>query len=187
MSSLLTTENIALALQILMIIVALFIVLHERNFTIIIFISVFSLIAATLYTMNQAPDVAIAEVAIGAAIIPLIYVISISRQREFIVLDKSRHGFIDPDEVLEGVVYDILNEFVTTYDLKINVCCDIEGKEEDLTNQLNVDLIIDYDPDNDHYTLKGKSSSVLMLNLRKMTKDHPQISVVTFKDGDPID
>lgn len=187
MSQLFQHENIALVLQILMIIVALFIVFHEQNFTIIIFISVFSLIAATLYTMNQAPDVAIAEVAIGAAIIPLIYVISISRQREFIVLDKSRHGFIDPNEQLEGVVYDILNKFVDTFDLKLNVCCDIEGKEEDLTNQLNVDLIISYDEKNDHYTLKGKASSVLMSKLRRLTEDHPQISFVTFKGGDPID
>ncbi|MDY0074693.1 MAG: DUF4040 domain-containing protein [Acholeplasmataceae bacterium] len=187
MRELFTTENIALALQVLMIIVALVIVFHERNFTIIILISVFSLIAATLYTMNQAPDVAIAEVAIGAAIIPLIYVISISRQREFIVLDKSRHGFVDPNEELEGVVYDVLNEFVKTYDLRLNVCCDIEGREEDLTNELNVDLIIAYDQASDHYTLKGKASSVLMTKLRELTAQHEQISVVVFKDGDPID
>ncbi len=180
-------ENIAFVLQVLMIIVALFIIFHERNFTIIILISVFSLLAATLYTMNQAPDVAIAEVAIGAAIVPLIYVISISRQREFIVLDRSRHGFIDPDETLEGVVYDILNEFVATYDLRLNVCCDIEGRSEELTRELNVDLIISYDEAKDHYTLKGKASSVLMSKLRKLTENHPQISVVVFKDGDSID
>lgn len=182
-----STENIAFVLQILMIVVALFIVFHERNFTIIILISVFSLIAATLYTMNQAPDVAIAEVAIGAAIIPLIYVISISRQREFIILDRSRHGFINPDEKLEGVVYDILNEFVSTYDLRLNVCCDIEGRSEELTRELNVDLIISYDAEKDHYTLKGKASSVLMSKLRKLTDGNPQISVVVFKDGDSID
>ena len=187
MSSFFSTENIAFALQVLMIIVSLFIVFHKKNFTIIILISVFSLLAATLYTMNQAPDVAIAEVAIGAAIIPLIYVISISRQREYIVLDKRRHGFIDPDEVLEGVVYDILNEFVQTYDLNLNVCCDIEGSEEDLTKELNVDLIIDYDLENDHYTLKGKASSTLMSKLKRLTANHPSITVVTFKDGDSID
>jgi uncharacterized MnhB-related membrane protein len=187
MSEFFTTENIAFALQVLMIIVSLFIVFHEKNFTIIILISVFSLIAATLYTMNQAPDVAIAEVAIGAAIIPLIYVISISRQREFIVLDKSRHGFIDPNEELEGVVYEVLTRFVDIYDLKLNVCCDIEGSEEDLTNQLNVDLIISYDPIKDHYTLKGKASSTLMSKLSRMTSGHPNISVVVFKGGDSID
>ena len=82
-------EFIPLSLQIVLIIIAIFIVLHKKNFTIIILISAFSLVAATLYTLNKAPDVAIAEVAIGSAIIPLIYVISISRQREFIILDLS--------------------------------------------------------------------------------------------------
>ena len=187
MSELFTTENIALVLQVLLIVVALFIVFHDQNFTIIIFIAVFGLIAATLYTMNQAPDVAIAEVAIGSAIIPLIYVISISRQREFIVLDKSRHGFIDPDEELEGVVYEILTEFVETYDLRLNVCCDIEGKEEDLTNQLNVDLIISFDKELNKFTLKGKASSVLMSKLSKLCDKHPQIDVVVYRGGDPID
>lgn len=187
MNNIFSHENIAFALQILMIIVTLFIVFHKKNFTIIIFISVFSLIAATLYTMNQAPDVAIAEVAIGSAIIPLIYVISISRQREFIVLDKSRHGVIDPDEVLEGIVYELLGEFVETYDLRLNVCCDIEGEEEELTNQLNVDLIISYDDIHDKFTLKGKASSVLMSKLRKMVANHPKIDVEVFKGGGPID
>jgi putative multicomponent Na+:H+ antiporter subunit B len=117
----------------------------------------------------------------------LIYVISISRQREFIVLDKSRHGFIDPDEELEGAVYDILNDFVATYDLRLNVCCDIEGTEQELTNQLNVDLIISLDPKTKKFVLKGKASSVLMSKLRKICEAHPDIDVVVFKDGDPID
>jgi putative multicomponent Na+:H+ antiporter subunit B len=71
LNELFSIENIALLLQIILILVALFIVFHEKNFTIIVLISVFSLVAATLYTINQAPDVAIAEVAIGSAIIPL--------------------------------------------------------------------------------------------------------------------
>jgi putative multicomponent Na+:H+ antiporter subunit B len=187
LNDLFSIENIALLLQIILILVALFIVFHEKNFTIIVLISVFSLVAATLYTLNQAPDVAIAEVAIGSAIIPLIYVISISRQREFIVLDKSRHGFIDPDEELEGIVYDILNEFVATYDLRLNVCCDIEGTEQELTTQLNVDLIISLDPQTKRFVLKGKASSVLMSKLSKICETHPEIDVEVLKAGDPLD
>ncbi|TVP84598.1 MAG: DUF4040 domain-containing protein [Acholeplasmataceae bacterium] len=181
------TDLLATTLQILLIIISIAIVLHERNFTIIILIASFGLIAATLYMLNNAPDVAIAEVAIGSAIIPLIYVISISRQREFIVLDKSLHGFIDPDAELEGDVYDILNEFVKTYDLRLNVCCDIEGDERDLTNQLNVDLIITFNPKTNTYMLKGKASSVLMTKLDELCATNPRIEVVTFKDGDPLD
>jgi putative multicomponent Na+:H+ antiporter subunit B len=84
-------DIIATTLQVFLIIIALTVIFHKQNFTIIIFISAFGLIAALLYAINQAPDVAIAEVAIGSAIIPLIYVISIARQREYIVLDRVNH------------------------------------------------------------------------------------------------
>jgi len=181
------SDLIPFILQILLILVALAIVLHEKNFTIIILFSTFSLIAATLYAINKAPDVAIAEVAIGSAIIPLIYVISISRQREFIVLDRSLHGFIDPNQSLVGDVYDVLNDFVLTYDLRLNVCCDIEGDESTLTSQLNVDLIITHDIENDRYILKGKHSSVLLTKLEKLVKDNEQIVVIALKEGDSLD
>lgn len=181
------TEIAAYALQILMIIVALGIVFHKKNFTIIILIASFGLIAAGLYIINQAPDVAIAEVAIGSAIIPLIYVISISRQREFIVLDKTKKGFIDPDEELTGEVYEILTEFVKDHDLRLNVCCDIRGSEEELTSQLNVDLIIALDKNTKKYILKGKSSNILMSKLRTLVEKNPNIEVEVFKDGDSLD
>ncbi|MDX9691138.1 MAG: DUF4040 domain-containing protein [Acholeplasmataceae bacterium] len=174
-------------LQILLIIIAIAIVLHERNFTIIILISAFSLVAATLYTINKAPDVAIAEVAINSAIIPLIYVISISRQREFIVLDKIHHGFIAPDEKLEGEVYDILEEFVRINDLRLNMCCDIDGDEFELTQELNVDLIVTTDPHTGHFIIKGKRSNLLVAKLAKMVKNHEMIDIVEFKSGDLYD
>lgn len=181
------SDFIPLILQILLILVALAIVLHEKNFTIIILFSTFSLIAATLYAINKAPDVAIAEVAIGSAIIPLIYVISISRQREFIVLDRSLHGFIDPNQSLIGDVYDVLNEFVLNYNLQLNVCCDIEGDESTLTSQLNVDLVIMHDIENDRYILKGKHSNVLLGELAKLAKENDRIVVIALKEGDSVD
>ena len=91
-------ELIATVLQVLLIIIALTVIFHKENFTIIIYISAFGLIAAVLYAINQAPDVAIAEVAIGSAIIPLIYVISIARQREYIVLDRVDHDRFELNE-----------------------------------------------------------------------------------------
>lgn len=179
-------EIVAYGLQVLMIIVALGIVFHKKNFTIIILIASFGLIAAGLYIINKAPDVAIAEVAIGSAIIPLIYVISISRQREFIVLDRTKHGYIDPDVELTGEVYEILTEFVKDHDLRLNVCCDIRGSEVELTNQLNVDLIIQQ-LENGKYVLKGKSSSVLLSKLKTLTKNNPNIEVEVIKEGESLD
>jgi putative multicomponent Na+:H+ antiporter subunit B len=173
-------------LQILLIIIAISIVLHKENFTIIILIASFGLIAATLYALNQAPDVAIAEVAIGSAIIPLIYVISISRQREFIVLDRVDHDRFELDE-MNIKVYDILTEFVNAYDLRLNVCSDIKGTDEELTKELNVDLIISYNDERKRFELKGKSSSVLMTRLRELSTDIDYIRVITMKEGESID
>lgn len=179
-------EWIGIALQILLIVIAFSIVLHKENFTIIILISAFGLIAATLYAINQAPDVAIAEVAIGSAIIPLIYVISISRQREFIVLDRVDHNRFELD--VENIqVYDLLTAFVDKHDLKMNVCSDIAGSEKELTKELNVDLIIVYDDKEQAFMLKGKSSSVLMRSLADLAAEKSFIKVVGMKDGDLYD
>jgi putative multicomponent Na+:H+ antiporter subunit B len=180
-------EYISYGLQIILIIIAIAIVFHKRNFTIIILIATFGLIAAILYIMNKAPDVAIAEVAIGSAIIPLIYVISISRQREFIVLDRAQDGFITYGETFSGEGYEILDQFVKSYDLSLNICVDIRGNEKELSDQLNVDLIITKDINTNKYVLKGKASSVLMAKLKQMVKDKTNIEVETFKGGDSND
>lgn len=180
-------EFIPLSLQIVLIIIAIFIVLHKKNFTIIILISAFSLVAATLYTLNKAPDVAIAEVAIGSAIIPLIYVISISRQREFIILDKTHTGFIAPDAKLDGIVYEVLEKFVKANNLKLNICCDIEGDEFDLTNELNVDLILTIDPITNKYIIKGKESSLLVEKLAVMAEKYDTIEVIELEENDFYD
>jgi uncharacterized MnhB-related membrane protein len=180
------TNILPTILQILLIIIAIAIVLHKENFTIIILISSFGLVAATLYALNQAPDVAIAEVAIGSAIIPLIYVISISRQREFIVLDRVNHDMHDLDEMNEEI-YTILTNFVDDYDLRLNICSDIKGSAEELTKELNVDLIITYNETSKQFEFKGKSSSILMKRLKDLTEDYHFISVIALKEGESID
>lgn len=177
---------IGTALQILLIVIAISIVLHKENFTIIILISAFGLIAATLYAINQAPDVAIAEVAIGSAIIPLIYVISISRQREFIVLDRVDHNRFELD--MENIeIYEMLSRFVEKHDLKMNVCSDIKGSDRELTKELNVDLVIVYDDKEKAFLLKGKSTSVLMKDLKVMAEYMPFVQVVGMKESDLYD
>lgn len=179
-------EVIASALQVLLIVIALIVIFHKENFTIIIYISAFGLVAAVLYAMNQAPDVAIAEVAIGSAIIPLIYVISIARQREYIVLDRVDHDRFELDEE-NLVVYEFLNAFVDVHDLKLNVTSDIKGDEFTLTDELNVDLILSYDDDLKKFVLKGKKSSILVSKLKKSAQSYEFIEVIEFKDGELLD
>jgi putative multicomponent Na+:H+ antiporter subunit B len=183
-------ELTAYALQILLIIMAISIVVHKNNGTIIILITVFSLVTASLYVINKAPDVAIAEVAIGSAIIPLIYVISISRQREFIVLDKAMDNFIIDDGNFTGVGYILLKRFTDFYHLELNVTNDVrlcsigKGREQIVCEQTNVDLIVSKDQDTGKYQLKGKQSSILLNKLEQMAKDYDNIEVIKFKDRD---
>lgn len=180
----------AYALQVLLIIMAIAIVVHKNNGTIIILITTFSLITASLYVINRAPDVAIAEVAIGSAIIPLIYVISISRQREFIVLDKAMDDFIISDNTLTGRGYILLKRFTDYYHLELNLCNDVRlcslgsGKDQKLCEDTNVDLIVSHDEERGVYLLKGKASSILMNKLEQMAKDYDDIEVIKFKDRD---
>jgi uncharacterized MnhB-related membrane protein len=179
-------ETIASALQVLLIIIALTVIFHKENFTIIIYISAFGLVAAVLYAMNQAPDVAIAEVAIGSAIIPLIYVISIARQREYIVLDRVNHDRFELDE--ENLkVYEFLNAFVDIHDLKLNVTSDISGDDYTLTDELNVDLILSYDDTLKKFVLKGKQSSILVTKLKKSAEVYDFLEVIALKDGELLD
>lgn len=183
-------ELTAYALQILLIIMAISIIAHKNNGTIIILITVFSLITASLYVINKAPDVAIAEVAIGSAIIPLIYVISISRQREFIILDKAMDNFIIDDGNFTGIGYILLKRFSDYYHLELNITndarlCQIgKGREQIVCEQTNVDLIVSKDQDTGKYQLKGKASNVLLTKLEQMAKDYDNIEVIKFKDRD---
>jgi uncharacterized MnhB-related membrane protein len=179
-------EIIGTILQILLIVIAIAVVFHKENFTIIIYIASFGLVVAILYALNQAPDVAIAEVAIGSAIIPLIYVISISRQREYIILDRINHDRSDLEE--QSIrIYELLTEFVQKNDLRINICYDIQGSDEKLTEELNVDLVVVYNDKDKKFDLKGKSSSVLINRLIKHCISHDYIRVVPITDGEMYD
>jgi uncharacterized MnhB-related membrane protein len=183
-------EYIAYALQGILIVLAIAIVLHKNNGTIIILIASFSLVTASLYVINKAPDVALAEIAIGSAIIPLIYVISISRQREFIVLDKVMDDFIIQGDELSGIGYVLLHRLTDFYHLELNItndsglCMLSDKMDKVVCQQTNVDLIITKDEKTGKYILKGKKSSVLMRKLEQIVKPFGQIQIELFSDGD---
>lgn len=66
----------------LLILILLIIISTEDNLKVVIYVSMFSVISGILYYLYSAPDVALAEVAIGSAIVPLIYIISISKHNK---------------------------------------------------------------------------------------------------------
>lgn len=180
-------EWLGILLQLFLIITAIAVVMHQNHFTIIILMSVFSIIAATLYTINQAPDVAIAEVAINAAIIPLIYVIAISRQRELIVFDKLHHGKSIANLKAAGDVYVYLDQFSQKHKLKLNLCHDLKASDKTVFQDLNVDVMVDRDGTEGPYILKGKSSNVLMKKMMKDLKGNKSIHFHMIEEGENLD
>jgi putative multicomponent Na+:H+ antiporter subunit B len=168
-------------LQILLILIALAMVISNNNRTIVIFLAVFSLFSASLYYFNHAPDVALAEVAIGSAIMPLIYIISIAKQREFIVVDHTEDAYFS----YNGEGYKLLKEFTYHYRLKLIITTKIKGDVTGIFRRSNIDLIIDRS--DQIYQLKGNRTSILLNKLEAMTKDYDQIKIVRMKAGETDD
>jgi uncharacterized MnhB-related membrane protein len=178
------TVVIANFVQILLIVITLAMVLNKNNMVIAIMFSLSSLFIAILFFFNSAPDVALAEIAVGSAIMPLIIIISISKQREYVVITHIEDDyFVDK----EGEGYKILEKFTDTYNLKLNIqnrdLDDISG----IFRERNVDLIIDRAKDGRKYHLKGKKSSLLMNRLERMTKGNDLIKVIKQEEDETYD
>lgn len=175
---------IADALQVFLVILLVFLARSRNNTTIAIVFSLFSLLTALLFFLNQAPDVALAEIAVGSAIMPLILILSISKQREFMVDDRAGDDFTNPEG---GEGYKLLKTFAGHYNLNLKICrdgrCDISG----VFRQDHVDLIVERQGAGTGHVLKGKKSSVLMNRLELAVKDMPDVSVLTVEERDGFD
>ncbi|MCG8482493.1 MAG: DUF4040 domain-containing protein [Clostridia bacterium] len=178
---------IGILFQILMIIIAFIIIKTKDNLRIIIFFAVFSLITASLYFFNYAPDVALAEIAIGSAIIPLIFIISISKQKDFIVINHTEDDLLNNGFAEAGKVYQLLNDFAKHYDLKLKIHNNKLGSIVGIFKSRNVDLIVEKSTDARKYILKGKESSILMHKLEQLATQEPLIEIVKINEGETND
>lgn len=171
-------------MQVLLIIIAVVIIISKNNIKLVVFFSLFSLITAILYYLNNAPDVALAEVAIGSAIMPLIFIVSISKQQEFIVINHTKDNFLDSDM---GMGYNLLVDFTKHYNLKLKIynieLNDLRG----IFRSRNADLIVEKSQYDDKYILKGKESTVLMNKLEQMIKDVQYIDIIKMSEDETYD
>jgi len=172
------------SLQIFIIIILVVLVAsNDGIFTAILF-SLFSLFVSLLFFINHAPDVAIAEIAVGSAIMPLILIITISKQKEFLVDDRVGDGFVTNEES-DG--YKLLMAFTKHYNLNLKICkngiCDISG----VLRKDHVDLIVEKADDGIGYLLKGKKSSILMNRLKMEAKEVSGISIVSIEEREEYD
>ncbi|MBN4062727.1 DUF4040 domain-containing protein [Alkaliphilus transvaalensis] len=167
-------------LYITILVIVIIIIKEKKILNTIVFFSVFSLILAFLYFYNNAPDVALAEIAIGSAILPLIFIISISKQKEYVVISKVNDDFINSKEgELCGYGYAILKEFTESYKLNLTIIFDNHFEfEQNITGifkKTAVDLIVEKDIENDVYILKGRRSSLLLNKLDAMIREYDNI------------
>ena len=163
------------------------IVVQKDLFKSVILYSVFSLMCATLYFLYSAPDVALAEVAVGSAFIPVIFIIAISRQKEFVVVSYVFDDFLSK-ELPGGKVgsgYELLSRFCSIYGLRLVLCPNEDGKFCGFLKISNVDLFIS--KSGSGYVIKGKSSSLLMKRLESMVIPYDDIRVEMIGDEEIFD
>lgn len=176
---------VTILLQILLIIISICIIRDKDNLRIVVFFAVFSLITASLYYMYHAPDLALAEVAIGSAIIPLVFIIAISKQKEFLVVSHIKEDvFLNPQH---GQGYTLLKQFADLYGLKLVITEEDYDQLQGVFREKNVDLVVDFCPNTNIYVLKGKKTSILMNRLQQITQNYNNIKVVMIEEGETID
>lgn len=163
-----------------LLLIVLAIIFSKSTIRAIILLSVFSIISSLMYYLYQAPDVAMAELAIGAAIVPLIYVISITRQKKYVVIDNTRDRFL-----MEGRAgYMFLADFCKKKDLDLMIIRDEPGPDSFLFSRKDIDLIVERDsrlpgtrasysirPSDRRYLFKGSPSSYIFNDLQKAIRD----------------
>lgn len=170
--------------MILLLIVTLAVIKEKNNFKLIIFFSGFSLIAASLYFYNHAPDVALAEIAVGSAFIPLIFLITISKQRTFTVMNNENKEF---------VYQEVLEEFCREENLKLKIVFESEVFDDSAKSihgvfrRQDIDLIIDYDDKKKKYYITGKKSNLMINKFIVMTQDIHNINVIRISDEETDD
>lgn len=165
-----------------LLIIVLAIIFSKSIIRAIILLSVFSVISSLMYYLYQAPDVAMAELAIGAAIVPLIYVISITRQKKYIVIDNTKDRFLE-----RGMAgYMLLSHFCKSKNLELVVMREAPEKESFLFSKKDIDLIVERDssllgtstsyqvkPCDRRYVFKGSQSSYIFNDLKQILKQNP--------------
>lgn len=167
--------------HILAIIMAIYVVNTDEHLEMIIAFSIYSLFVSAIYFFNFAPDVAIAEIAIGSAIVPIMLLVSISKQRSFIVTGD----VLNEDFTEDGRCKNLLEEFCDLYGLDLKIIEDLEEDKMVLSGVfrvVNIDLHVKARQGLGGYFFIGKESSILMNRLEAMTRENNEVMVILAPD-----
>lgn len=149
-------------------------IFQKNLFYCVVIITISSIISAVLFVVFNAPDIALAEIAVGCALIPFVYIISITKQKGFLILNQIN------DEASRQII-EAFSEFCSNEKLKLNVLTDGYTEEYSLNDVLrvkNVDMIIN--KTDDIYEIACKASSDINDKAIKFIKDFNFDSTVSF-------
>jgi uncharacterized MnhB-related membrane protein len=166
----------------ILIALAITINLTNNHLTDVFLLSGFSLLAAFCYILYQAPDVSLAEVAVGSAILPLIFIISISKHRSFIVLN-----LLPQNCTMELEALTLLEEFCDRYRLQLVLVSDLalDDVEFKVFRKRNIDLIIE-SHEYDICTFTGANTSLMMNRLESRIQSYDHFEMKEIKEGEFI-
>ena len=103
---------VLLVLLSLLPVLAAFALSRRRRFTAIVGMGLFSLILSAVYLLLHAPDVAVTEAAINAALITFIYIIAIRKTGKLVVVSDEIPGLLYREgEQISGLEQEILSGF----------------------------------------------------------------------------
>lgn len=171
-------------LLIVLLLLTINVVIQKNNQHLIVYFSIFSLVIASLYFFSYAPDVALAEIAVGSAFIPLIFLIAISKQRTFTILFQSDFDF---------EYHNFLEDFCKKENLKLKIIKSVDVKDDESNGVLGVfrrqdiDVIVDYNPKKKKYIMTCKQSNVMINRFEEIAIKYPKIRVVRIVDTNTLD
>ena len=92
--------------------IAAFALFQRRRLTAVVSMGVFSLLLAAVYLLSHAPDVALTEAAIGAALVTFVYVLAIRKTGRLVVIADEAPGLLYREgEKILGLEQSILEGF----------------------------------------------------------------------------
>ncbi|MEW5826543.1 MAG: hydrogenase subunit MbhD domain-containing protein [Candidatus Bipolaricaulota bacterium] len=129
------------ALLILLVLVAGFALVQRRRLFAILGMSVFSLLLSAVFLLASAPDVAITEAAIGAALGTFVYVLAIRKTGRLMVAANDVPGLLHEETgVLSGFEVDVLRRVAAASGLELVVGLMSRDEVEDAVRRGEADV-----------------------------------------------
>lgn len=153
----------------------------ENNLYLIMYSFFFSLITASIYFIYNAPDLSLAEVSIGCGLVPLIYIIAVSKQKTFVVVVFRGIGRNElHDESIELEFESLMNEFSDYYKLKLKIYqykANYRPSRRKALREGHIDLLVTYDSKKKHLEIEGNRQNLMINRLKYLLLSYDSISL----------